>query len=222
MSLSGSLTDFVLAFFAGFLASFSPCVYPVLPISVGIIAEHACGSRFKGFTLSFVYVLGLAAAYSALGLFASLTGRIFGSWMANPVIDIMVGSIIVFFGISLTGAVRLHLPNFIKFRRIEGRGYLTSFFLGITSALVVTPCTTPILGSILTYIAGKKNAAYGVSLLFAYSFGIGFVFILAGTFSSLFSSLPKCGKWMIWVQRACALILVILGIYFITDGIRRL
>ena len=220
MNLSGN--HFILVFFAGFLASFSPCVYPVLPISVGIIAEHACGSRLKGFTLSLIYVLGLAVTYSALGLFASLTGRIFGSWIANPLIDIAVGGIIVFFGISLTGAVKLRLPNFIKFRRIEGRGYLTSFFLGITSALVVTPCTTPILGTILAHIAGKKNAAYGTVLLFVYSLGIGFIFMLAGTFSSLLSSLPKCGKWMVWVQRVCALILIILGIYFITDGIRRL
>lgn len=220
MNLSGN--HFILAFFAGFLASFSPCVYPVLPISVGIIAEHACGSRLKGFTLSFIYVLGLAVTYSALGLFASLTGRIFGSWMANPVIDIIVGSIIILFGLSLVGAFKVNLPNFIRLRRIEGKGYLASLFLGVASALVVTPCTTPILGSILTYIAGKKDAIYGTALLFAYSFGMGFIFILAGTFSSLLSSLPKCGKWMVWVQRICALILIILGIYFITDGIRRL
>ena len=222
MNLSGNPIDYILAFLGGITISLSPCVYPLIPVSVSYIGARS-SSRLKGFILSLIYVSGIALTYSALGLFASLTGRFFGSISSHPLTYIAVGIVIVVFGLSILGlfSIPFHINPRLNAPFLKSKSYLSIFLLGVTSGFIVSPCLTPALGSILSYLATRKNIFYGATLLAVFAYGMGFVLILSGAFGGFLANLPKSGKWMVYFQRAAGLILVSMGIYFIYTGIRR-
>lgn len=221
MSPSGSPLDYLIVFGAGVLVSFSPCVYPLLPVSIGIIGARRDNLKFNGFLLSLVYVCGIAVSYSLLGLIVSLGGMFFGLISTHPATHIAVGLVFLLFGILML----LDLFNFSfsqpKIVRNK-QGYFPTFLLGFSSGLVISPCISPVLGSILTYIAAKKNVFYGMSLLFTFAFGMGLILIVAGTFSNILTNLPKSGRWMVYFKRINALLLILAGLYFLYSGITNL
>lgn len=222
MSLSGNPADFALAFFAGIGISLTPCVYPLIPVTVGYIGINAGGTKLKGLVLSFIYVTGIAVTYSLLGLFASLTGRIFGSIASHPLTYISAGVSIIFFGLSMLDLFSIALPGIVKLPLYRKGSYPSVFLLGLGSGLIIGPCLTPALGVILTYIATRQNILYGALLLFSFAYGMGFILILSGTFSSVLLNLPKSGSWTSYIKKAGAVILLLIGIYYIYIGIRRL
>lgn len=222
MHLSGSPFDFVLAFLGGILISFSPCIYPLIPISAGYIGVKAGGSKLKGLSLSLVYVTGVACAYSVLGLIAAFTGTLFGRISASPFTSLFVGCVVIVFGLSLLDLFVFPLPRILKLPVHTQRNYLSTFLLGLSSGLVASPCLTPVLGSILVYVAAKRSLWYGATLLFSFAYGMGFLLILVGTFSAAIINLPKSGQWLVYAKRASAAILIGAGFYFIYHGIRGL
>jgi len=222
MVLSENPIDYLYVFLGGIGVSFSPCVFPLVPVIIGYIGIKADTARLKGFTLSLTYVTGIAITYAVLGLFASLTGKIFGMISSLPVTYITVGIIIILFGLSLFDLFHISFPRLIKLPDTGKKNYLSAFFLGLSSGLIIGPCTAPALGASLVYLATKKNILYGTTLLFSFAYGMGLILILSGTFSSLLVRLPKSGKWMEYVKRLGAVILIGIGGYFIYSGVRRL
>ena len=105
---------------------------------------------------------------------------------------------------------------------MKKREYLSSFLLGLSSGFLISPCLTPVLGSILVYLATTKNILYGVTLLVSFSYGMGLILILAGTFSGLLAALPKSGSWLLYLKRISAVIIIAMGLYFLFIGIRGL
>lgn len=207
-----------LSYIGGVLASFTPCTYPMMPITVAFIGGKARGSRSKGFFLSVFYVLGLAIVYSALGLFAAMTGQMFGSLTANPWSYLVVGNICLFFGLVMLEAVPLSPPAFLnrwKVKEFSGHDIFTSILLGGASALVVSTCTTPILGVLLTVVATTHRLAWGMGMLFAFSYGLGSLVIIVGTFTGLLSSLPRSGIWMLRVQRTFGVVMILAAEYLL-------
>ncbi|MDD5281396.1 MAG: cytochrome c biogenesis protein CcdA [Candidatus Omnitrophica bacterium] len=221
MLLSGSPLDFVYAFFGGLLASFTPCVYPLIPISAGYIVGNAQNSKIKGFLLSLFYVTGIAFTYSLLGILAVLTGRIFGEFSVNPIVNLMSGVLILIFGLSMFDLFHLNFSLNLKPPVYKKRNYFLALLLGLISGLMISPCLTPILGAILTYLSTTKNIFYGGLLLLSFSYGMGLIFILIGTFGVSFTGLPKAGNWMLLIKKICAAIIVLTGAYFIFSAIRR-
>lgn len=212
-----SFMAFPLAFLGGILTSFTPCVYPVIPIVVGYIGGQGKKSKWSGFLLSSAYVFGMAITYSALGVFAALTGRFFGQIQNNPWVNLVVGNIIILFGLSMLDLFPISLPAFFH-RSGEKKlkpGFRGAFSLGIASGFITAPCTVAILGALLTIIAAKQNIFFGVSLLFVYAVGMGFILILAGTFTGFLISLPKSGKWLKRVQNVFGFFMIALGEYYI-------
>jgi thiol:disulfide interchange protein DsbD len=222
MILSENPIDYLKAFAGGVGISFTPCVYPLIPVIIGYIGIKSGTSRIKGFLLSLTYVSGIAVTYSILGLFASLTGRIFGTISSHPLIYIFVGSVVIIFGLSMLELFSLPLPKLIRLPAFKEKSYLSIFLLGLSSGLIVGPCTAPALGTILVYLATKKNIIYGMTVLFSFAYGMGLTLILAGTFSSILLNLPKSGKWMMYIKGLGALILIGIGVFLIVTGIRRL
>jgi len=221
MNLSGSPVDYVLAFFGGILISLTPCFYPLIPVSIGYVSTHSNGSKAKAFVLSVTFVTGVAITYSVLGLIASLTGAIFGKISTHPVTYIIIGIIIAVFGILVwTDSLNF---SFSKSGKPENKkkGYLAILLLGIASGFMISPCLTPALASILAFIATKKNIAYGMSLLVCFAYGMGFILILASASSSILINLPKSGKWMVYMKRIVAIVLIIMGCYFAFNGIKQ-
>ncbi|MFA6130227.1 MAG: cytochrome c biogenesis protein CcdA [Candidatus Omnitrophota bacterium] len=221
MLLSGSPFDFIYAFLGGLLSSFTPCVYPLIPISAGYIVGNAQNSKIKSFLLSLFYVTGIAITYSSLGILAVLTGRMFGEFSINPLVNLISGVIILIFGLSMFDLFNFNFTLNLKPPTHRKRSYFLALLLGLISGLMISPCLTPILGAILTYLSTTKNIFYGGFLLLSFSYGMGLIFILIGTFGSGISGLPKSGKWLLVIKRICASIIILAGAYFIYTAIRR-
>lgn len=223
MHLSGNPFDFLIAFFGGILASLTPCVYPLIPVSAGYILGNAHNSKKKGLLLSLSYVTGIAITYSCLGILAVLTGSIFGKFSSSPAVNLVSGILILFFGLFMFDLFHFNftLPLNSKLSAQITGSHLPALLLGMISGLMISPCLTPILASILAYLSTTKNIFYGGFLLFCFSYGMGLVFILIGTFGVAFAGLPRPGKWMAAIKKVYASIIVLSGLYFIFTAIRR-
>ncbi|MCM8783142.1 MAG: hypothetical protein NC909_01915 [Candidatus Omnitrophica bacterium] len=178
MSLYPHNPSIVLAFLGGLGLSFSGCIYPLIPVFLGFLSGHVQKKKMRGFLLSFVYVSGFAFIYSLMGLIASLSGSVFGIFLSYPITRITAGFIFIIFGLSMleifylpTISLRLNLRSF-------SRLYLHVFFMGLSSGLIISPCVSPVLGSILLYVAMKKDLFYGWLLLISFAYGLGFILIL--------------------------------------------
>ena len=210
---------FIAVFLGGVFVSFTPCVYPVIPLTLGFIGARSAGSKWKGFALSLIYVSGMAFAYAVLGAFASLTGKLFGQIGTHPLTYFIVANVCLFLGLSMLGLfsfpqLSLKLPISSK----KGN-FLSAFFVGIISGLIVGPCTAPVLASLLVYVASRQNLIYGFSLLFVFGYGVGFLLILLGTFTGLLASLPKSGVWLERVKQVFGWLLIFAAEYlFIKMG----
>ncbi len=210
--------EFILAFGAGILVSFSPCVYPLLPITIGYIGAATQKDKFHAFLLSLIYVLGMAITYCILGVFASMTGKIFGQISSSPASFFVIGNICVIFGLSMLGVFEMHLPDFRFLHKIKSsKSKFSVFLLGMASGLIVGPCTAPVLGTILVFVATKQNLFYGIFLLFSFAYGLGAILILAGTFSGVLVNMPKSGKWMYTIEKIGGVLLLLAGEYYLIN-----
>ena len=217
---AGSVLTYAAVFAGGVLISFTPCVYPVLPITVGYIGGRSQGSKAKGFFLSISYVLGMAAMYAALGSVAALTGRVFGRTAASPVTNIVIGNICILMALSLLDVFHVPLPGFSG-RGSTGKGRggaIGAFTMGLLSGLVVGPCTAPVLGTLLLYVGARQNILFGTSLLFVFALGMGFLLLVAGTFTGLLANLPKSGRWTETVKKGFGVFLILAGEYFLLEA----
>ena len=217
---AGSALAYGAVFVGGVLISFTPCVYPVLPITVGYIGGRSQGSKAKGFLLSLSYILGMAAMYAALGSVAALTGRVFGRTAASPVTNIVIGNICILMALSLLDVFHVPLPGFSG-RGSTGKGRggaIGAFTMGLLSGLVVGPCTAPVLGTLLIYVGARQNILFGTSLLFVFALGMGFLLLVAGTFTRLLANLPKSGRWTETVKKGFGVFLILAGEYFLLEA----
>jgi thiol:disulfide interchange protein DsbD len=205
------------AFAGGVLAGLSPCVYPLIPIVTAYVGSRAVGekTKFKSFLLSLAYVVGMAAVYALLGMAAAMTGSMFGRISTSPWALLLVANILIVCSLSILEVIPF--PTWLSGRPLEpaAGGVAGSFLLGAASGLVASPCTSPVLFSLLTFVATTKQVLYGGSLMFAFSLGMGILLIAAGTFSGLAASLPKPGRWMVVVKKVLGLLLLGLAEYYL-------
>ena len=216
MELQGNFLDYFIVFWAGVLVSFTPCVYPVMPLTASFIAGvNTKGTKWMGFVLSLIYVFGLALTYCALAVFAALTGKFFGQIQNSPGAFIVIANIFIFFGLVMFDVIPVanfgvNVQNKIKIKNIW-----TVVLFGMASGLAVGACTAPVLGALLVYVASKQNIFHAASLMFVFSYGVGASLILVGTFSGILGNLPKSGAWLIRVKQFCGLVMIIAAEYFL-------
>ncbi len=201
------------SFLAGVLVSFSPCIFPLIPITLGVVGATAVNSRAKGFLTSAVFVLGIALIYTILGVAAALFNVVLEKFFVNPVTYIFLGLFFFAMGLSLLGFIKI---NFFSFTHnyTHKPTYPSIFLLGLISGLSIIPCNFPVLGSILTLISLKKDVAYGAVALFLFSLGYGSILIILGTFTSLVAKLPKRSKIAIIIHRFVGIMMLLVGVYF--------
>lgn len=216
---SSVLLAFLAAYLGGVLISFTPCTYPLIPVTVGIIGAQETSSKLRGFILSLFYVAGLAITYSIIGAVAVLSGKLFGQMQTNPWTYIFMANLCIFMGLAMLGVFTVSLPLPQKISRMtsgkKGRGFFSSFLLGGASGLIVGPCTAPALAVLLGFVALRTNLAYGMSLLFVFAFGMGTLLIIAGTFAGFIVAMPRTGAWMTKINKIFGLILIGGGQYFL-------
>ncbi|MGR3318742.1 MAG: protein-disulfide reductase DsbD family protein, partial [Candidatus Anammoxibacter sp.] len=208
----------IFAFLAGIGLSFTPCIYPMIPITVAIIGGQASQKPIKGFYLSLIYVLGIAVVYSALGVVAASTGMLFGSAVNSPWVVGFVVVIFVALAFSMFGVYELQLPTSLaeKFGgKKKGMGVIGIFFMGLVSGTVASPCVGPVLVSLLVYIASTGSRFIGFWLLFVFAWGMGLLLIAVGTFSGSLKVLPKSGTWMEVVKKVMGILLIGAALYYL-------
>ena len=221
----GAAISYLAVFLSGILISFTPCVYPLIPVTIAYIGAHTT-SRKRGFMLSLFYVLGIAVMYSALGIAAALTGSLFGEIASKAYASFIIGAVCIILGMASAGIIKLRLPGFLTSSKFDVKkttpNLFISFLIGLSSGLVIGPCTAPALGVVLTFVAAKQDLFFGASLMFVFALGMGLLLVLAGTFGGLLTTLPKAGAWMNRVQKFFGILLLIAGLFFIWQGIGRL
>lgn len=209
----------LLLFVMGFLTSLTPCIYPMIPITLAVLGTHTRGrSPGKGFSLSLVYTLGIALTYSTFGVIAARTGALFGSSLSNVWVVSAIALVFVAMALSMFGFFEIQAPAYIRNRlgtARMGHGYLAAFAAGLIAGVVASPCVGPVLVSILAYIAKTQNALLGFGYLFVFSIGMGLPFLVLGASSSLLQRLPRAGHWMEITKTLFGSVMLGMAIYYI-------
>lgn len=209
-----SIGTFATVYAAGIVTSLTPCVYPILPIVVGYLGSRK-GSPASRLAACVAYATGLALVYSGLGIAAALSGKLFGSLSANNWVYLAFGVLMLYLGGSMMDWYYIPVPNLPGRASDDARmpTILGSFAMGVTSGFVASPCTAPVLGSLLLFVAMKKAVLTGFLLMFTFSMGMGTMLLAIGFFAG--SLLPRSGEWMVTVKKALALLIIAGGVYFI-------
>ena len=212
----GLFLMFLLVFLGGLALNLTPCVYPIIPITIGYFGGQAEGRKGGVVAHALLYVLGMAGTYSALGVIASLTGSFFGSAMQNPFVLIGITVILVALALSMFNLYEFRLPNFLT--SLAGgskKGYFGTLFMGLTVGFVAAPCIGPFVLGLLTYVGEKGNIILGFLMFFVLALGLGLPFLFLAIFSGSINRLPKSGAWMVWVRTIFGFILVAMAVYFL-------
>jgi thioredoxin:protein disulfide reductase len=216
----GLLWTFIFVFLAGILTSFTPCIFPMIPITLSVLGRNAyTRGRLQNFLVSVLYVLGIAVTYSVMGVVAASTGALFGSFMAHPAVLTIMCLVFLAMALSMFGLFELHPPAFIQNRFSSSddlTGYSGAFFSGIISGIVASPCVGPVLVGVLTYIAKSQNLVLGFFLMFTYALGMGQIFLALGVFSQLIKLLPKSGPWLDVVKNIFGVSMLGVFYYFLS------
>lgn len=213
------LVAFIAAFIGGVLVGFTPCTYPLIPITIGFIGAQGSPSKLRGFLLALFYVLGMALTYSIMGAIAVLSGQLFGQMQTNPWTYFIMANLCIFMGLAMLDvfSISLRLPQKLvqMTTKKKQKGFLGCFLIGATSGIIIGPCTAPVLAVLLGFVALRTNLILGMSLLFVFAFGMGTLLIIAGTFTGFLASLPRAGKWMVRINSIFGWILIGAGEYFL-------
>ena len=203
-----------LIFVAGLATSLTPCVYPMIAITVSVFGARQAETRAKAALLSTFFVLGIAALFTPLGVISALTGSAFGSALANPWVVGTLAALFAVMAFSMFGLFDLALPSGLQNRLAQagGFGIRGAFVLGFVNGLIAAPCTGPVLAVLLTWVATTGNVAFGALALFVYAIGIGVLFWFVGTFAI---TLPKSGRWVEWTKSAFGIAMLALAFYYV-------
>jgi thiol:disulfide interchange protein DsbD len=207
---------FVLVFFGGLALNLTPCVYPMIPITVSYFGGQSKGRGSKTLSLALLYLLGMAVMYSALGLIAAFTGSLFGSALQNPIVLVVIALVMVGLAMSMFGFYEIRVPQ--RLAGVAGtakQGAMGSFLMGLTVGIVAAPCIGPFVLGLLTFVGESGSLFLGFSLFFVLALGLGLPFVVLAVASGNITRLPKSGEWMEWVRRLFGLILLAMAAYFL-------
>jgi thiol:disulfide interchange protein DsbD len=217
-------------FGAGVLTSLTPCIYPMIPITAAIVGGQTAaggapatrGGRARVLGLTLAYVVGLSAVYSGLGLFAGLTGTLFGSVSTNPWLFFVMGNLLLLSALAMLDVLPLRLPAALAQRAATAgtAGRATgALAMGAMSGLVAAPCSAPVMAAVLTWVSTTHSAGLGFVYLFTFSLGMCALLAAVGLSSGALARLPRAGAWMLWVKRGfAALMLGAAEYYFVQMG----
>lgn len=215
---------FLLIFVSGILTSFTPCIFPVIPMTLTLIKNNVHAGRFKALQKTLFFVLGIAWTYSSLGVIAAWTGSFFGSLLSNPFVLISIGALYILMALSMMGTFEIHffkrLEN--KFSKMSTQNNWGVFGFGLITGIFASPCVGPVLIGILAYAAQTQNMILSFFLLFTYAIGLGQIFILLSLFSELIDRLPRSGNWLNGTKYILALLLLGVGLFFAIPGVKGL
>ncbi len=201
-------------FFAGLALNLTPCVFPLIPITVGFFTQQTKDRQGSTFPLALAYVLGIAVTYSVLGVLAALSGAIFGSALQSPWVVGLIVVVLLSLATSMFGLWELRVPGWAQ-RASGGRtGFFGALIMGLVMGFVAAPCIGPFVVGLLTYVGQRGDPFLGFLLFFTLALGLGVPYLILGTFTGAVNRLPTSGMWMIGVRRVFGVILIAMAAYF--------
>jgi len=213
---NGILLGLIFVFIGGLALNLTPCVYPLIPITIGFFGGQSEGSTKRLIMMGILFVIGLAVTYSVIGVVTSLTGALFGALLQNPIVIIAVALILITLSLSMFGVYEFKLPDALVAKAGGAKGGMYgAFFMGLTLGIVAAPCIGPFVLGLVTHVATKQDPIYGFIMFFVLALGLGTPYLFLAIFSGKIKSLPRAGEWMIGVEHIFGLILVGMAIYFI-------
>lgn len=201
----------------GLLTAFTPCVLPMIPITMGILGFSATSSRAKGFIIGLAYALGLSVTYALVGVAAAMTGGFVGQALTNPYIVWGIFIFYVFTAFSMAGFFTIKAPASVEkhFTKIQNKGLIGAFLAGAVAGVIASPCVGPAVAAVLAYVAQTGNPSFGFITLFTFGMGLGTLFILIGTFYGEINSRLKPGKWLSYIKYILAFLILLGALLFI-------
>ncbi len=222
-SLTASVHDHPLLalptlFVAGLATSLTPCIYPMIPITAGVIGGSAAArpSRARTVGLTLTYAAGLALLYAILGLVAGLSGTLFGTVSASPWARFAIGNLLLLLALAMLDVIPVAAPNRLAAwaGRLGGGSYPGVFLMGATSGIVAAPCGAPAFAAVLTWVAATRSGVLGFLYLFVFSLGMTAILVLVGLFSGTLTALPRSGRWMTWIKKGAGVVLIAMAEYY--------
>ena len=213
----GFLVMLLLTFLGGIGSAFTPCVLPIIPITLAFIGVRKQGeSLAKNFLLYFLLVLSMSLTYAVLGSLAAVLGKSLGFLFQSPYFLGFGVVLFIVFSLSMFGLFELQVPLALRNRmaKLGGAGVAGSILSGFTVGFLAAPCVGPLIGSLLLYVAKGQNLAKGFTLLFVYGLGMGLIFLVIGTYYHQLAAKVHGGPYMIWIKRVFAIILLIPAFYY--------
>jgi len=223
---SSPLTAIPLLFVAGLLTSLTPCVYPMIPITVALVGRESLGTdasggagrKWRPLALTLSYVVGLSLVYAILGLIAGLSGTIFGTISSNPWLYFLQANVLLLAGLAMLDVFTITLPASTMewASRVGGGGsYLPAFGMGAVSGLVAAPCSAPVMAAVLTWVTRTQSATLGFIYLFVFSLGMCALLVAVGVSSGSAARLPRAGGWMIRLKKIFGLVMLGVAEYYL-------
>jgi len=216
----GGLGWFVALFVGGLLLNLTPCVFPMLGVTVSIFGARRKEPVPKVVTTAVLYVLGICLTYTALGVVAALTGGLFGSALQSVWVNLVLGGLMLVLSLGMFGLYEMQPPLWLMDRLggAQATNMAGAFLSGLGVGIIAAPCVGPFVVAVLALIAQRADVGFGVRTMFTLSLGLGFPYLFLATFSNLLQALPRSGDWMIWVKHALGVLLASIGIYYLCVG----
>jgi len=214
---------FISVFLVGLGLNLTPCIYPMLSITVSLFRSSEHESRGRAFLKALVYVLGMVTMYSVLGLVAATTGRFFGESLQNSWVQLGTGILVIGLAFSMLGLYQFRLPSWLMpaDRGVAKRTTLLSFFVsGLLVGIIAAPCMGPAVLTLLTFVSKQQNMVFGFSLFFVMALGLGLPYLVLGTYSGLLAKLPRSGGWLVWFERLMGVVLLTFGISYVAIALK--
>ena len=222
--LTRPLAALPVLFVAGLVTSVTPCVYPMIPITIGILGGGGAGgsgfearSRRRTVIYALLYALGLALVYASLGLLAGLTGTLFGTVSSNRWSYLLMANVLLLAGLAMLDVFPVAVPaRLVAWAgRFGGRSAGSVFLMGATSGLVAAPCGAPAFAAVLTFVGHTRSAGLGFLYLFVFSIGMTALLVGVGLSAGLLTALPRPGRWMGWLKKAAGVVILGMAEYYL-------
>jgi thiol:disulfide interchange protein DsbD len=198
-----------LLFLGGLALNLTPCVFPLIPITLGFFAMQSDGRRSRRLGLSAMYVLGIVITYTVLGVLAALGGKMFGAWLQLPAVLVGFALLMLVLASSMFGAFEIQPPRWIANRSGGRAGLAGALTMGLAIGIVAAPCVGPVVISLVTLVAQMGDPVIGGVMFATLAFGLGFPYLV------MLNALPRPGEWMVTVKKGMGFVLIAMAVYFL-------
>ncbi len=214
----GYLLAFIAMYLLGLGLTLTPCVYPIIPITIGYFGSQSSGKWSRQLLMASIFGIGIAISYAIVGTIAALSGALMGAALQSPWVLVALALLCVAMGLNSFGVFEITLPGWVS--NVAGggsrRGVTGAAIMGLTMGIAAAPCLAAFIVSLLAFIGQKGDPVLGFSMFFVLGLGLATPFIALGTFSGLISKVPKSGAWMVYAKKLMGALLFAAAFYFLS------